>query len=373
MNLTAPVEHRWSESDFGERRADLVVAPPLGFKFDPPTRALRRGVPLSESGIGLIIENLSRNAIDAEVEIVAADASERRVGGKTIQLEAGERDRWRIEFDGADDNVGAFVAQWRYRVGRDHSWKPAYELQTIDYRHIRPRQIARPARLDVHEMNVTIPDGLRIGYVDAAGDGVGLVLEQLGVNVMWLDASALAAGEFGEFNAVLIASRAYEARPDLVEHNDRLLDYVRAGGNLVVQYQKYPVADLGVVPFEFAYARPHERVTVETARVRLLAPGHAALSWPHRIGAADFDGWVQERGLYFWSEWDERLTPLLEMSDPGEAPMRGALLHGRLGEGHYIYTGLAFFRQLPAGVEGAARLMVNLLSVGRDRGSRKGN
>jgi hypothetical protein len=131
-----------------------------------------------------------------------------------------------------------------------------------------------------------------------------------------------------------------------------------------VQYNKYEFTEPGTAPYPVKMARPHDRVTDEEAPVRLLRPDHPALAGPNRISAADFEGWVQERGLYFLNSWDERYTPLLEMADPGEAPLRGGLVVAPLGRGTYVYTGLAFFRQLPAGVPGAYRLFANLISLG---------
>ena len=134
----------------------------------------------------------------------------------------------------------------------------------------------------------------------------------------------------------------------------------------MVQYSKYEYTEPGIAPYPVEMSRPHGRVTDENAEVRLLDPEHPALRWPNRITAADFSGWQQERGLYFLSEWDEHFTPLLEMADPGETAQRGSLLVAPLGEGTYVYTGLAFFRQFPEGVPGAHRLLVNLLSLGTD-------
>src|SRR5690606_32705178 len=144
----------------------------------------------------------------------------------------------------------------------------------------------------------------------------------------------------------------YEHRPELAANNRALLEYVERGGTLIVQYNQYRYSRGGFAPFPLEIARPHDRVTDETAPVRLLDPDHPALSWPNRITAADFEGWIQERGLYFPRTWDERYTPLLEMSDPGEPGLKGGLLVAKYGKGTYVYTGLAFFRQLPAGVPG---------------------
>jgi hypothetical protein len=143
-----------------------------------------------------------------------------------------------------------------------------------------------------------------------------------------------------------------------------ILAYARAGGTVIVQYNKYEYPRGNFAPYPLTIASPHDRVTDEDAQVTLLRPDHAVLSRPNRIGEADFTGWVQERGLYFANTWDERYEPLLEMHDPGEDPLRGSLLVAKYGQGTYVYTGIAFFRQLPEGVPGVWRLLANLVSLG---------
>ena len=171
------------------------------------------------------------------------------------------------------------------------------------------------------------------------------------------------AGDFAEFDVVVLGVRAYETRADLVAANEALLDFARAGGTVVVQYNKYEFPAGGFAPYPVTIRRPHDRVTDETAAVTILAPDSPVFAEPNAIGPADFEGWVQERGLYFLGEWDQRYTPVVEMADPGEDPKRGALLVAPVGDGLYLYTGLAFFRQFPAGVPGAYRLFANLVSV----------
>lgn len=235
----------------------------------------------------------------------------------------------------------------------------------VDYPHVQPHPVYRAATVPVRAFEVEVPEGLSVGYVPGAGDDAPEALRQMGVDVTVLDAPALAAGNLDQFDAILTGIRAYEVNADLVAHNGRLLAYARRGGTVVVQYNKYEYTEPGIAPFPVAMSRPHGRVTDETAAVRILEPSHPALSWPNPIGADDFQGWQQERGLYFLSEWDAGFTPLLEMADPGQEPLRGSLLVAPLGEGTYVYTGLAFFRQFPEGVPGAHRLLVNLLSLGK--------
>ena len=183
-----------------------------------------------------------------------------------------------------------------------------------------------------------------------------------------LDPAALAFGNLSIYDAIVVGVRAYELRPELTGANKRLLDYVSSGGTLVVQYNRDYIWDkLQPAPYPAKIGSPTPRVTDETADVKFLQPADPLLNSPNKITAADFNNWVQERGLYFWSNFDPRYTPLLAMHDPGETDMNGGLVYTRYGKGTYIYTGLSFFRQLPEGVSGAYRLFVNLISASRTR------
>jgi LmbE family N-acetylglucosaminyl deacetylase len=234
------------------------------------------------------------------------------------------------------------------------------------------------AQCSVHAFDVAVPPNLRVGYVTAESEPVPESLQRLGIRVEMLDAGALAFGDLSPFNAIVVGVRAYELRLELAGANQRLLDYVSKGGTLVVQYQREFAWD------KFQYApypaqispplppakdgtpqtpRPLPRITDENSPVGFLKPDDALLNLPNKITQEDFKGWVQERGLYFWTQFDPKYTPLLSMNDPGEPALNGGLVYVRSGKGLYIYTGLAFFRQLPEGVPGAYRLFVNLLSA----------
>ena len=209
--------------------------------------------------------------------------------------------------------------------------------------------------------------GTRIGYFPGPGDEVPASLRRVGYEVTLLDDSALRAGgaSLARFDAVVIGVRAFNTSERLRAAHDTLMTYVEAGGTLVVQYNTNNrlaplTAPLGPLPFEIG----HDRVTDETAAVTLAPDAHPALTTPNAIGAADFDGWMQERGLYFAEKWDGRYQTPLSMNDPDETPLAGSLLWARYGKGTFVYTGLAFFRQLPAGVPGAYRLFANLLAHG---------
>ncbi len=243
--------------------------------------------------------------------------------------------------------------------------QPARALSVIDHAHIPqqtllPRARARIVRLDLARTT------RRVGYVMGAGDEVPAVLRELGMDVTLLDDEDLSATDLTRFDAIVTGVRAYNTRQALREAEPRLLRYVEQGGTLVVQYNtERDLVTNQLAPYELKLS--HERVTDEHAQVRLLDPAHPLLRRPNAIQAADFDGWIQERGLYFPGAWDKRLTPLLAMHDEGEADQSGSLLVGSYGKGTYVYTGLAFFRQLPAGVPGALRLFVNLLTGGRPK------
>ncbi len=223
----------------------------------------------------------------------------------------------------------------------------------------------RPATGKVQAVDVKLPAQLKVGYIMGAGDEIPAVLRSVGLNINMISAQELASGDLSRYGTIVVGIRAYDVRTDVREHNRRLLDYVNQGGTLIVQYNQ----STGL--FNDGHYTPYPatagnvRVSVEEQPVEILAPEERVFSYPNKITAKDFDGWVQERGLYFMTQWDPQFKPLLVCNDPGEPPQKGGLLMARYGKGVYIYSGYAFFRQLPAGVPGAVRLFVNLLSVGQ--------
>ena len=237
------------------------------------------------------------------------------------------------------------------------------QLTIIDYPHIRPRPSSRPSTVEVRVARISLPGLTRVGYVRGASDRVPEALTEAGIPVVMLDADSLERGDLSRYDAIVIGSRAYETEPALVANNGRVLDYARGGGLLVVQYQQYPFIQGGFAPYRMSIASPHDRVTDETAPVTPLVPGSPVFHAPNEISNDDWQGWVQERGLYFAHDWDSSYVPVLETHDPGEAPLAGGLLIAPLGRGTYVYTGLSFFRELPAGVVGAYRLFANLLGL----------
>jgi len=225
----------------------------------------------------------------------------------------------------------------------------------------------QPARQRVSIVDVQVPHDLKVGYIMGAGDDIPTVLRQVGMDVTLIPAEKLAREDLSRYGTIVLGIRCYDTQKEVVANNKRLLDYISAGGTLVVQY------NTGVGDFNSGHLAPYSaqlsraRASVEDAPVDVLASEDAILHYPNAITKRDFDGWVQERGLYFMDQWDEHYKPLLACHDPGEQPQKGGLLETRYGKGTYIYTGYAFFRQLPAGVPGAVRLYVNLLSAGHEK------
>jgi hypothetical protein len=214
---------------------------------------------------------------------------------------------------------------------------------------------------------VKIAPGLKIGYVIGVGDDVPAGIAQLGVDVRLLGEQDLAAADLKQFDAIMTGTRAYAVRDDLRTYNRRLLDYVRNGGNLIVLYNTPAEFDPNqFAPFPGQLPRNAEEVSEEDSPVQILAAGRPEFTTPNAITTADFDGWVEQRGSKFFSEWDQAYTPMIETHDQGQPPQRGGWLTARYGQGHYTYFAYAFHRQLPYGVPGAYRLLANLLSLAKN-------
>ena len=295
-----------------------------------------------------------------------------------------------LEFAGAGDKYARLTATPPEKLATGNYTLSAYvkrgeELfaESLEPLPSLPTQLwSEPAQCFIRAFAVDVPENLRVGYISAEGEPIPDALGRLGIRVEMLDAAALAFGDLSKYDAIVVGVRAYELRPDLMPANQRLLDYVTNGGTLIVQYNRDfvwdklqpapyptlisppPAANAGSPP---AAPRPLPRVTDKNSPVRFLAPDDPLLNRPNKITPDDFKGWEQERGLYFWTQFDPKYKPLLAMNDAGEKELTGGLVYARYGKGTYIYTGLAFFRQLPEGVPGAYRLFVNLLSASRAR------
>jgi LmbE family N-acetylglucosaminyl deacetylase len=228
---------------------------------------------------------------------------------------------------------------------------------------IRETFMLGPPQVDLHVIAARFARGLRYAYVAGAEEDVTRQLRPFGVEFQMVGDEELHRVDLGQFDAIVVGPAAYSARPELRTAAPRLLEYVKAGGTLIVQYQPYSYQQPGLAPFPFRYSEPHDRVTDETAPVRLLSPEHALFRVPNEIRGDDFEGWVGERGRYFFGEWDRRYRPLLASADSGEEAKLGGLVVAEHGRGTYVYCGYSLFRQVPAGVEGGFRLFANLLAL----------
>lgn len=363
LSFCTDVTYREVDLRQGELRRPVMVVPTVSVLLDPPARVLSTAAarPITYT-VRLAAEQPGGIAGTARLEVPAgwrvepasvpvrfAAPGEVREVRFTVTAPANAR--------AGDHPVSAvFVAESGERFTRG--------VQMIDYPHVRARPLYHDAKSVIRAFDVRVPQGLRVAYIEGAGEEGPGFLANLGITPELLDAEDLAEGDLDRFAVIVAGSRAYEVRTDLMAHNQRLLDYVSRGGTFIVQYNKYEIVEGNFTPFPLTMARPHGRVTDENAPVRILDPAHPVLTTPNRITDADWAGWVQERGLYFAETWDPAYTPLLETGDPGETPLRGGLLVARHGQGTYVYTGLAFFRQFPQGVPGAYRLFANLLALG---------
>lgn len=237
------------------------------------------------------------------------------------------------------------------------------ELVTIDYEHIPYQSVLLPSESKVAKITIQ-KKGQNIGYINGAGDAIPESLQQIGYSVTTINPSNISENTLKNFDAIVIGIRAYNTVPELVFAQPILNKYVENGGTLVVQYNtSHALVTQNLAPYSLKLSR--DRVTDEFSEVKMLDEKNPILNTPNKITKADFEGWVQERGLYFPNEWAKEFTPILGMKDKGEAETKGALLVAKYGKGYYIYTGLSFFRELPAGVPGAYRLFANLLSIGK--------
>jgi hypothetical protein len=361
VTLEREVTFRERDQAVGEVRHPLRVVAPVEVALDPDTVvwSLRDTAPLA------LTVTLRHNAADTtqgEVR-VAIDGWPSPAPAPFTLTRRGETARLTVHVSRPASVRGGDVSAHATAVTSRGTYTEG--VTPIAYPHIRPTVWMRRAETRIRLADVQRPSVGPIGYVRGASDRVPEALRRAGVPVELLDAPALARGDLGRYAAIVIGSRAYETDTALANHTDRLLAWVRRGGHLVVQYQQYQFVSGSYAPYPLTIHQPHDRITDETSPVTVLRPAHPAFREPNVIGPADWNGWPQERGLYFAGTWDAAYEPLLEMRDPGRDPVRGALLVARHGEGTYVYTGLSFFRALPAGVPGAFRLFFNLLELGR--------
>jgi LmbE family N-acetylglucosaminyl deacetylase len=349
-----PVVYRWTDPVEGERVRPLAIVPRVTLGVDAPVLVFADDTP---KRVRLTV-TANAPAADATARLRLPDGWRAEPGTVAVAL-ANAGDERTVEFSvfptarPSEGSLQAVVTAGTESFTRG--------IVTIDHRHIPVQTVLRPA--DARVLRVDLRhDGRRIGYIMGPGDEIPGVLRQLGYEVTLLSDEDLEEGGLDRFDAIVAGVRCYNTRPALRQAQPRLLAYVQGGGTLVVQYNvNRDMVTEQVGPYPFKISR--DRVTEETAPVVLTAPDHPLLSVPNRITVADFDGWVQERGLYFPDSWGPEYQTVISTHDGTEKPLAGGILFARYGKGAYVFTSLAFFRQLPAGVPGAIRLFANLLAA----------
>lgn len=365
VTIERPVEYRYSDIVAGEKRSQLNVAPAFNVTVDPAIAVFAPSI----AGVKAVAVTVSNNRKGATAATVALRAP----GGWQIQPAqqpvtfAREDEAATVRFmvrppsalTPGESTLTAMV------TGTD-GVESALGYQVVEYPHVRRQHVVRAAAVRVKTIDVSVAPHLKVGYVMGVGDRVPEAIEQLGADVTLIDSATLASGDLSRFHTILVGVRAFERRPDLRAGSQRLVDYAERGGAVIVQYQKAEFNDAQYGPFP-ATTSTH-RVTDENAPIEVLAPDHPVFIAPNRIGPETWHGWVQERGTYFLGERDPRYVDLLRARDPfpyNADAKTGILVEARVGKGRWLYTGLGLWRQLPAGIDGAYRLLANLISLGK--------
>lgn len=361
-----PVKRREDHAPYGYALRDLDVLPAVTLTMTPdrivvPTTGAGAGAARKVLELSVDVTNNKALPVQGGLSLTAPKEWRTEPAVQPFTLEPGERTRLSFRVTTPAIKAGVFSVSATAAV-TDKKYTEGYEV--IAHRDLDTRFQYRTAATTINAIDVAIAPNLKVGYVMGIGDELPAALTQLGASVTLLDERALARGTLIGFDAIVLGTRAYAVRQDLRTHNRRLLDYARQGGNLIVLYNTSEF-DPGVyAPFPAKLTPDAEEVSEEDATVTVLAPQDPLFTRPNRITAKDFDGWVEQRGSKFWSEWDNAYTALLECHDRDQPAQRGGWLHARVGKGHYSYVAYAFHRQLPYGVPGAYRLMANLLSQG---------
>ena len=360
LRIWAPVIERIGDPRRGEVDRPLAFVPAISLTLDRTVEYAPAGSPIDRT-----MQVLLRSGADSAREVtvslelpqgLVADSAGRRV---TVPAHGSRRVSFRVTGALPPGEASIRVVAQSNGATFTDGYIP------IEYDHIRPQKLYRPAVLTLSVADIKIPPGMTVAYIPGVGDNVEPMLEQLGLHVTVLDPASLPSTDLSRFTTVVVGPRAYEASADLVTNNGRLLDFARGGGTLVVQYGQFEMSGSALMPYPITLSRPADRVTDENAPVRVLDPASPLLTTPNKVTNSDFAGWVQERSLYMPHTFDSHYHSLLAMNDPDEPSNDGAILVAPVGKGTYVYTTLSFFRQLPAGLPGAARLFVNLLEAGR--------
>ena len=358
LTIDAPVVNRVADPVKGELQNPLGAVPGIVIGLERGTEYIRANVPVTRK-LNVKILSAYPAAETVHVSLVLP---------KGLTADSGTRVRVLTpQAPGAivTFNLKGMVAPGRLQLGAlamHEAVAAATGYYTINYDHITPQRMYAPSGMWLEAVPVQLPLRAHVAYIPGVGDAGIEALQQLDVNVDRIEPNAVANTDFSKYTSVVVGPRAYASSDALVAANPRLLDYVKKGGAMIVQYGQQEMMRPGIMPYPIQLARTAERVTDETAEVTVLSPLASTLNKPNKIGPDDWKGWVQERATYMPSTFDKNYSPLLQMNDPNEPPNKAGLLVAHYGKGTYTYVTLALFRQLPSGVPGAARILVNLIS-----------
>ena len=352
-----PVLYRWTDPVKGEKYRSIEITPPVTISFEDPVYLFHNN---DGRKINIAVNAHEDNAAGTlKLKIPSGWKIEPQQINFSIQKKNDENNFSFTLYPPAGESDVNLTAE--ALVGNKTYSK---SLRTIDYSYIPVQTLFPPAEIKLIKLNIKKVIS-NIGYIMGSGDNIPFYLQQLGYNVTLLNDNDIENTDLSRYDAIVAGVRAYNTRNRLAVEQSKLMEYVKNGGTFVVQY----VVNRGTVidqigPYPFSLSR--DRVTVEEAPVKFLKPDNQLLNYPNKITEQDFNGWVQERGLYFSDNWDSKYETVLECNDPGESPLKGGLLFAHYGKGIFIYTGYSWFRQLPAGVPGSYRIFVNLISAGKE-------
>ena len=360
------LQYRYADEVRGEVRRDLNVVPAFTLQVGDELMMVPAGSSMVHRKIGVTTTSKVKGGAQANVSLKLPDGWQSRP--KSVRLSfARPGERRLVDFD-VEIPAAAKIGEYKIRAAVESQGQNYDRIeQTISYPHIQTHRIYWAAEVKAEVVDLKVAP-VKVGYIMGSGDQVPDAIRRMGLEVTLLDEADLSSGDLSRFDTIVMGVRASQVRPDVVANNHRLLDYMRNGGTLIVQYQQrdYTRAGLPPYPAEIDPTPPQSaRVTDEDAPIRVLAAEHPVFNFPNPIGSSDWQGWVQERNLYSFTSFDPHYQPLLECGDPGEPPQNGGEVYAEYGKGKYIYTSYSWFRQLPAGVPGAYRLFANLLSLAK--------
>lgn len=357
LNVSRSVEYRFADDVRGEIRRPVAVVPAVSVSLDQDLMIVAQGAKDLRKFLAVTVTNNSSGPANGKIALSLPKGWTSSAGNPEFTL-AKKGESTSIQFS---VNIPRNTAAGSYQVGAAATvGGTVYSrtMRTIAYPHIQTHRfyVDAVAKANVIDLK-TAP--ARIGYLVGSGDKVPQAIRQMGLTVETIDDRTLSSGDLSQFDVIVVGIRAYQVRSDIVSYNKRLLDFANAGGTLIVQYQLPTYAQQNLAPFP---AQQGPRVSSETAKVKILDPANPIFNFPNRIADADFEGWVQERNLYNFSTMDSKYTGLLESHDANEAENKGGLVVADIGKGKYVYCSYSLFRQLPAGVPGAYRLLANMIA-----------